>query len=135
MAGSFPANDDRALLRRMIDESVDGDTMGWKPAATGYGAAGLSSVIWWRQSPEANNRLTLLRVQGHRRNTFQTDLLFHCAVVVGQCNAAGVLRGDGGRSGDEIQRLRLLVDQLRQAESELARRAHLDDLTGLANRS
>jgi ubiquinone/menaquinone biosynthesis C-methylase UbiE len=28
IAGSFPANDDRALLRRMIDEAVDGDTMG-----------------------------------------------------------------------------------------------------------
>jgi ubiquinone/menaquinone biosynthesis C-methylase UbiE len=28
IAGSFPANDDRALLRRMIDESVEGDTMG-----------------------------------------------------------------------------------------------------------
>jgi ubiquinone/menaquinone biosynthesis C-methylase UbiE len=28
IAGSFPADDDRALLRRMIDESVDGDTMG-----------------------------------------------------------------------------------------------------------
>src|SRR5262249_54563835 len=27
IAGSFPANDDRALLRRMIDESVDGDTL------------------------------------------------------------------------------------------------------------
>lgn len=28
IARSFPAGDDRALLRRMIDESVDGDTMG-----------------------------------------------------------------------------------------------------------
>jgi len=28
IAGSFPADDDRALLRRMIDASVDGDTMG-----------------------------------------------------------------------------------------------------------
>ena len=25
---SFPANDDRAALRRMIDGAVDGDTMG-----------------------------------------------------------------------------------------------------------
>jgi SAM-dependent methyltransferase len=28
IAASFPANDDRALLRRMIDESVEGDRMG-----------------------------------------------------------------------------------------------------------
>ena len=28
LAASFPANDDRALLRAMIDSSVDGDTMG-----------------------------------------------------------------------------------------------------------
>jgi ubiquinone/menaquinone biosynthesis C-methylase UbiE len=28
IAGSFPANDDRDLLRRMIDESVDGDLFG-----------------------------------------------------------------------------------------------------------
>src|SRR5262249_16382258 len=28
IAASFPANDDRALLRLMIDECVDGDTMG-----------------------------------------------------------------------------------------------------------
>ena len=28
VAASFPANDDRALLRAMIDASVDGDTMG-----------------------------------------------------------------------------------------------------------
>lgn len=28
IAGSFPANGDRALLRRMIDESVEGDAMG-----------------------------------------------------------------------------------------------------------
>jgi len=27
IAGSFPANDDRDLLRRMIDESVDGDLL------------------------------------------------------------------------------------------------------------
>jgi SAM-dependent methyltransferase len=27
IAGSFPANDDRALLRQMIDESVEGDTL------------------------------------------------------------------------------------------------------------
>ena len=28
VAASFPSNDDRALLRTMIDQSVDGDTMG-----------------------------------------------------------------------------------------------------------
>jgi ubiquinone/menaquinone biosynthesis C-methylase UbiE len=28
IAASFPANDDRALVRQMIDESVEGDTMG-----------------------------------------------------------------------------------------------------------
>jgi SAM-dependent methyltransferase len=28
IAASFPANDDRALLRRMIDEAVEGDRMG-----------------------------------------------------------------------------------------------------------
>jgi SAM-dependent methyltransferase len=35
IARSFPHNDDRALLRRMIDESVDGDTMGMNARRAG----------------------------------------------------------------------------------------------------
>ena len=35
IARSFPANDDRALLRRMIDESIAGDTMGMRAQRRG----------------------------------------------------------------------------------------------------
>jgi hypothetical protein len=35
IAGSFPADDDRELLRRMIDESVDGDRFGMQSRREG----------------------------------------------------------------------------------------------------
>ena len=35
VARAFPANDDRALLRQMIDDSVDGDRMGMNARRVG----------------------------------------------------------------------------------------------------
>ncbi len=43
VAAAFPANDDRAKLRAMIDAQVDGDTMGVNARRDGrYGAVRLS---------------------------------------------------------------------------------------------